>query len=62
MDEAIKNLMELLCDLKYFRMLNPIYTKDVEGGDSNDDGMESNIIDPMDKTDAEAIEENLVVQ
>jgi hypothetical protein len=43
MDEAIKNSMELLGDLKYFRMSHPREANDVDGldGSGDDDGMES---------------------
>jgi hypothetical protein len=63
-DEAIKNSMELLRDLRYFRMANPSDANDVDGL-VNDDGMESDdaaVLDPEEDSDAEAVEENLVVR
>jgi hypothetical protein len=67
MDEAIKNSMELLRDLKYFRMSHPREANDVDGldGGGDDDGMESDdaaMLDPEEDSDAEAVEENLVIR
>jgi hypothetical protein len=66
-DEAIKNSMELLRNLKYFRMLHPCEANNVDGldGGRDDDGMESDdatMLDPEEDSDAEAVEENLVVR
>jgi hypothetical protein len=66
-DEAIKNSMELLRDLKYFMMLHPCEANDVDGldGGGDDDGMESDnaaMLDPEEDSDVEAVEENLVVR
>jgi hypothetical protein len=66
-DEAIKNSMELLHYLKYFRMAHPHEANDVDGldGGGDDDGMESDdaaMLDPKEDSDAEAVKENLVVR
>jgi hypothetical protein len=71
-DKAIRNSMELLCDIKYFRLSNPSDANDedsvkddegIEGG--MEDGMESDnkaVLDTEEDSNAEEVDTNMVVR
>jgi hypothetical protein len=71
-DEAIRNSMELLRDLKYFRLSNPSDANDEDSVEEDeamdegmDDGMESDddaVLDAEEDSDTEEVDTNMVVR